>query len=126
MRKDRRARAAGLFSESSLVKNAEFLKMRPDATKINPAAASCNSGQGEVSSQKALINFKRYPKNHDSKQCKGLAADVLHRLLSRQALGSMLSRGWVSFKAMFHRAIHGAAFSLRGGYDAVSLTFAWA
>ena len=57
MRKDRRARAAGLFSESSVVKKAEFRKMRPDATNINPATASCNSGQGEASSQKALMNL---------------------------------------------------------------------
>ena len=57
MRKDRRVRAAELFSERSVVNKAEFRKMRPDATKINPAAPSCNSGQGEASSQKALMNL---------------------------------------------------------------------
>ena len=56
-RKDRRVRAEGLFSESSVVMNAEFRKIRPAATKIKPAAPSCNSGQGEASSQKALMNL---------------------------------------------------------------------
>ena len=50
MKKDRRAHAAGLFSESSVVKKAEFRATLPDATKINLAAPSCNSGQGEASS----------------------------------------------------------------------------
>ena len=57
MRKARRACAEGLFSGSSVVMNAEFLKIRPVATKINPAVPSCNSGQGEASSHKALMNL---------------------------------------------------------------------
>jgi hypothetical protein len=57
MRKDRRARAEGLFSESSVVINAEFRNPRPAATTIKPAAPSCNSGKGEASIQKALMNL---------------------------------------------------------------------
>ena len=57
MKKDRSARAAVLFSESSVVKQAEFLTTRPDATKINPAAPICNSGQVEAPSQKVLMNL---------------------------------------------------------------------
>ena len=59
MRMDRRARAEGLVSESSVVINAEFRKIRPAAIKIKPAVPSCNSGQGEASSQKALMNLYR-------------------------------------------------------------------
>ena len=57
MKKDRSARAAVLFSESSVVKQAEFGTTRPDATKINLEAPSCNSGQEEASRQKALMNL---------------------------------------------------------------------
>ena len=57
MRKARCACAEGLFSDSSVVMNAEFRKIRPAATKIKPAVQSCNSGQGEASSQKALMNL---------------------------------------------------------------------
>ncbi|AHF63312.1 hypothetical protein Syncc8109_0935 [Synechococcus sp. WH 8109] len=56
MRKARRARAEGLFSDSSFVMNVEFRKNRPAATKIKPALSRCNSGQGEASSQKVLVN----------------------------------------------------------------------
>ena len=57
MRNDRRARAEGLFSERSVVINAEFRNPRPAATTIKPAAPSYNSGQGEASVQKALMNL---------------------------------------------------------------------
>ena len=57
MRKARRARAKGLFFDSSVVMNAEFRKIRPAATKIKPAVPSRNSGQEEASSQKALMNL---------------------------------------------------------------------
>ena len=87
IRKDRRARAEGLFSASSVVMNAEFRKIRLAAIKIKPAAPSCNSGQGEASGQKKTDEFiKRDPENNDSKTHKDLAADVLHRLFPHQAL----------------------------------------
>ena len=57
MKKARLACAEGLFSDSSVVMNAELRKIRPAATKIKPAVPSCNSGQGEASSQKALMNL---------------------------------------------------------------------
>ena len=57
MRKARRARAEGLFSDSNVVMNAEFRNIRPAAIKSKPAVPSCNSGQGEASSQKALMNL---------------------------------------------------------------------
>ena len=57
MRKDCRARAEELFSESSVVMNAEFRNPHPAATMIKPAAPSCNSGLGEASVQKALMNL---------------------------------------------------------------------
>ena len=44
MRKARRARAEGLFSDRSVDMNAEYRKIRPAATKIKPAVPSCNSG----------------------------------------------------------------------------------
>ena len=59
MRIDRRDRAEGLVSESSVVINAEFRKIRPAAIKIKPAVPSCNPGQGDASSQKALMNLYR-------------------------------------------------------------------
>ena len=57
MRKDCRARAEELFSESSVVMNAKFRNPRPAATTIKPAAPSCNLGQEEASVQKALMNL---------------------------------------------------------------------
>ena len=87
MRMDRRARAEGLVSESSVVVNAEFRKIRPAAIKIR-------------SSQKALMNLYRDPENSYSRPHKGLAADPLHRFQPGQALGSPLFWGRISLEAM--------------------------
>ena len=122
MRMERRARAEGLVSESSVVINAEFRKIRPAAIKIKPAVPSCNSGQGEASSQKALMNiYGETPENRYSKPHKGLAAYPLRRFLPGKALGSPLFWGQISLEALRLGANHEAAFSLRGGYDAISL-----
>jgi len=54
MKKARRVCAEELFSDSSVVMNAEFRKIRPAATKIKPAVPSCNSGQGKHQAKKRL------------------------------------------------------------------------
>ena len=57
MKKARHEYAEGLFFDSSVVMNAELRKIRPAAIKIKSAVPSCNSGQGEASSQKVLMNL---------------------------------------------------------------------
>ena len=82
MRKDRRARAEGLFSESSVVMNAEFRNPRPAATTIKTCSPKLQLGPRGGRSPESTDEFiKRHSQNHDSKPHKGLAANALHRRL---------------------------------------------